>query len=341
MSDVDRAAIGAAVRQLLAGSLGYLNAAALRVAVRARVADSLADGPLPVERIAELGGVDPGHLRRVLRFLATREVFREDEDGNFHLTTAAGLLRADSPIPLQSLILLFTDQTYWVPAGRLDDTVRKGVTVFDEIFGAQFFDYLATDEERQTLFSDAMACMSLTETGGVVQSYDFPEKGTVVDVGGGLGGLLYAVLSANPGLQGILFDREPVLRRHRLADPALDGRWETVAGDFYAGLPADADLYLIKRILHDKSDADCVRLLRSCRRSMAADGRVLIIDPLVPADGDYSPSIKLSDVLMMAVFEGKERTADELGALLGEADLAVSRIIPTPTTLTIVEAAPR
>ena len=340
MTDVDSAAIGAAVRQLLGDSLGYLYSAALRVAVRVGVADHLAGGPLPVERLAALGGVQADHLKRVLRFLATRGVFREDENGAFHLTTAAGLLRSDSPLPVRSLILLFTDQLYWLPAGRLEDTVRKGSAVFGDIFGAQFFDYLPGDDERAELFSSAMACMSATEQGGIVDSYDFPEKGTVVDVGGGLGGLLHTVLARNPGLHGILFDREPVLRRHRLSDPAIGGRWETAAGDFYTSLPAGADFYLLKRILHDKTDADSVRVLRACREAMADRGRVLIVDPLVPASGDYAVSTKLSDVLMMAVFEGRERTEDELAALAAQAGLTLSRVIPTGGALTIIEAVP-
>jgi len=305
------------------------------------VADHLADGPQPVERLAALGGVQPGHLNRVLRFLATRGIFRADEDGVFHLTTAASLLRSDSPLPLRSLVLLFTDQLYWLPAGRLEDTVRKGGTVFGEIFGAQFFEYLPADEERSTLFSTAMAALSLTEQGGVVESYDFPGTGEVIDVGGGLGGLLRTVLTSNPGLTGILFDREPVLPHHQLDHPAIAGRWKTVAGDFYTSIPAGANIYLLKRILHDKTDADCVRVLRACRQAMPGDSRLLIIDPLVPPGSDYAVSTKLSDVLMLAVFEGTERTEGHLAALLAEADLTLSRVIPTRPALTIIDAVSR
>lgn len=340
MGEVDAAAIGAAVRQLLGDTLGYLYSASLRVAVRAGVADHLTDGPLTAERLAELGGVQPDHLRRVLRFLATRGVFQENEDGAFELTTAAGLLRSDSTLPIRSLVLLFTDQIYWLPTGRLDEAVRQGATVFDQIFGAQFFDYLATEPERAELFSDAMACLSLTEHRQAVAAYEFPGKGTVVDLGGGLGGLLHTVLAENPGLRGVLFDREAVLSRHRLDQEAIAGRWETAAGDFYDTVPAGADVYLLKRILHDKTDADCVRLLRACRAAMSDHGRILVIDPLVPARGDYSPSTKLSDVLMMAVFEGRERTEADLGVLFEQADLAVGRVIPTASGLTIVEALP-
>jgi O-methyltransferase domain len=332
--------IGAAVRQVLGDTLGYLYPAALRVAIRLDVADQLAKGPMTAEALAAISGVSPDHLRRVLRFLATRGVFREDDSGAFHLTTAAGLLRSDSPVPLRSIILLFTDEMYWLPAGRLENTLRKGNTVFNEIFGSQIFDYLLEDHSRTQLFSDAMADLSATEHGAIAQSYDFPESGTVVDVAGGLGGMLAAVLTRATELHGVLVEREPVLREHRLDDPAIAGRWSTVAADFFTDVPADADLYLLKRIVHDKSDADAVRILRTCRRAMADHARLLIIDAVVPADAQPSPSMMVADFLMMTVFEGRERTEQEIGGLLAAADLAINRVIPTPTTLSIVEARP-
>jgi hypothetical protein len=337
LNDVDPAALGAAVRQLLGDSLGYLYPAALRVAVRVGVADHLAGGALPVERLAALGGVQADHLKRVLRFLATRGVFREDEDGAFQLTTAAGLLRSDSPLAMASVVLLLTDELYWLPAGRLEDTVRKGSTVFEEIFGAPLFEFLAGDEERGRIFHTALDDLSATEHGGVVASYGFPETGTVVDVGGGRGGLLHEALTKNPGLRGVLLDHESVVASHRLEDPAIAGRWQTVAGDFFTDMPSGGDVYLLKRILHDWSDSDAVRLLLACRKAMSGQGRILVIDTVVPPGNDPDPS-KLSDLAMMVVFDGKERTKEELASLFTQAGLKLNRIIPTPGTLSIVEA---
>ena len=338
MASGDNHVAGEVIGQLLGDALAYLYPAALRVAARAGLADLMADGPVPASRLAAQAGADEDQLRRILRFLATRGVFREEPDGAFGLTGAASLLRSDSPQSLKPLVLLFTDPMYWLPAGRLDDTLRKGSTVFDDIFGAQIFDHLAASPEPDELFADAMDALSTLEQGGVVASYDFPAAGTVADIGGGLGGMLHTVLIRNPGLTGILFDRERVLARHRLDDPAISGRWTTVAGDFYIEVPEGVDIYLLKRILHDKTDADCLRVLRACRRAMPEAGRVLIIDPLLPEGADYPASLKRSDVLMMAVFEGKERTEHEVRELLGHADLALSQVIRTPTSLTLVEA---
>jgi hypothetical protein len=335
---MDPQEIGAAVRQVLADALGYLYPAALRVAVSANLADHLADGPLTAADLAERTGMHADHLRRVLRFLATRGVFGEDENGAFHLTTAAQVLRADFPMSLRNLVLLFTSDMYWLPTGRLAETVRHGSTVFDKIFGGQIFDYLPTDAEQTRLFVDAMADLSVLEQGGMAESYEFPETGTVVDVAGGLGGMLHAVLTRNPGLRGVLVDRAEVLARHRLDDPAIAGRWETVAGDFFVDVPSGGDIYLLKRIIHDKSDADATRILRTVRQAMSESARLLIFDIVVPPSGRPNPNI-MSDMLMMAVFEGRERTEEELGTLLANADLKITRILPTPTAMSITEVA--
>jgi hypothetical protein len=337
LTDARAEDVGALVRQVLGDSLGYLYPAALRVAARFGVADRLVDGPRTATELAAPCGVEAGHLGRVLRFLATRGVFREDETGAFHLTPAAGLLRSDNPVSLRSLVLLFTDDLYWRPAGRLDDAVAGGGTVFDDVFGAQFFDHLPRDEERAELFYTAMADLSVLEQGAIAGSYPFPETGTVVDVAGGRGGLLHAVLTRNPGLRGVLFDREPVLRRHRLDDPAIAGRWETATGDFYTSVPSGGDVYLLKRIVHDKTDDDSRRILRSCRQAMSDHSRLLVIDAVVPPGNGPHAGV-LTDVLMLAVFEGRERTEDEIGELLAGADLKLSQVVATPTALSIVEA---
>jgi len=337
VSDVEPHDIGTAVRQVLGDSLAYLYPAALRAAVRACVAEHLSDGPMTAGQLAALAGVQAEPLRRVLRLLATHGVFREDDGGMFHLTSAASLLRGDAPVSVRSLVLLFTDQMYWLPAGRLEDTVRKGETVFGDLFGSRFFDHLPDDEERAETFYAAMAELSVTEQGAIAGSYEFPETGTVVDIAGGRGGMLHAVLARNPGLRGVLFEREPLVRHHKLDDPALAGRWETAVGDFFTAVPPGADIYLLKRILHDKTDTDSVRILRSCREAMSDGARLLIIDAVVPTDGRPHPSV-ISDVLMLAVFEGRERTAAELSDLLLTAGLRLGRVIDTPVTLSIAEA---
>ena len=336
----DPNSIATAARQVLGDALGYLPAAALRVVTRFGIADLLKDGPKTVARLAEASGVAAEPLRRVLHLLASRGIFRVDQDDTVHPTTATGLLRSDSPLPLRHAVLLFTDQMYWLPSGRLDDAVRQGGTTFGDVFGSQFFDYLATDQDRARLFDEAMSAVSATEQGAIVASYDFPEQGTVLDIAGGQGAFLRTVLTKNPGLRGVLFDRENVLRGHKLDDPAIAGRWETVTGDFFTEVPSTADVYVLKRIVHDKSESEARRILRTCRAAMSDSARLLLIDAVVPTGTERSPSLAIADVLMLAVFEGRERTEDEYRELLAAEGLKIGRIVPTPTALSIIEALP-
>jgi hypothetical protein len=327
----------AAVRQVLGDSLGFLYPACLRVAARLNIADHLVDGPKSAAELAGLTGVSAGHLHRVLRYLATRSVFHEEPDGTFRLTTAAGLLKSDCPLNLRSLVLLFTGPAYWLPTGRLEAALYRGGTVFDEVFGAQFFDRLPDEPAFAELFYTAMAALSAVEQGPIAQAYGFPATGTVVDIAGGRGGMLAAVLRANPGLHGILCDLPPVLERHQLTEFVADGRARVQVADFFEAVPAGAEFYLLKRILHDKSDRDCARILRVCRAAMRGGARLLIIDPLLTTT-DVAVPIAVSDIVMLTVFEGRERTESELMSLLDEAGLKLVRVISTGTALSILEA---
>jgi hypothetical protein len=331
--------IPAMVRQVLGDSLGYLYPAALRVAVRLSLAEALADGPLTPQELASRTGASADHLRRVVRLLATRGVFREGEDGAVHLTPAANLLRPDGPVSVRTMVLLLTDEMYWLSTGRLEQTVRTGETVFNQIFGAPLFDYLLRNEEAGRVFHTGIADLSTIEQEPIAAAYGFPATGTVVDIGGGPGGLLQSVLRRNPGLRGVLFDQDSVLKEHRIDDPVVAGRWETAAGDFFTAVPPGGDIYMLKRVLHDWDDEHSIRILRSCREAMPAHARMLVIDAVVPP-GNEPHASKVYDVAMMTIFDGKERTAEEFDVLFAAAGLKAVRVIPTPGTLSIIEAVP-
>ncbi|MEC4015520.1 methyltransferase [Streptomyces sp. H27-D2] len=327
----------AAAVHLVELGFGHLYTAALRTAVGYRVADHLAEGPRTAEDLARRTGTDAGALRRVLRYLASREVFRQDEDGAFHLTPAAELLRTDVPGSLHPAISMLTHETFLRSSAGLEETVRSGEPAFPKVFGAPFFEYLRTDAATRELFDAGMASLSGPMDELVAEAYPFPERGVLADVGGGRGGLLRAVLLRHPAMSGVLYDQEPALREHLLDTPELAGRWRTEAGDFFTAAPEGADFYVLKHVLHDWSDADCVRILRSCRRALAPGGRVLVVDAALPAGNEPHPG-KALDVAMMAVLEGKERDAAELDALFAEADLVRTRVLPTATFTSIVEA---
>ncbi|RKT55787.1 methyltransferase [Saccharothrix australiensis] len=319
-------------------AMSYLFPAALRAAAVLGVADHLTGGPRPVAELAEAVGADPLNLYRTLRLLATRGIFTEDDAGRFALTPAAELLRADVASSFRPAVLMLTDRTFWRPAGELATTVRTGASAFEELFGMPFFDHFARDADTAAVFHVGMAAMSDPENPLIARACDLPPSPVVVDLGGGHGGLLLAVLRDHPDARGVLFDREHVLAGHRLGELGADHRWDLVAGDFFTEAPP-GDVFLIKRILHDWDDEQCARILRHCRRAVSEGGRVLVVDAVVPPGNEPDPG-KVIDLLMMSSLTGRERTRAEFEALFAAADLQLTRVIPTGTRLSIVEGVP-
>jgi len=197
-------------------ALSYAVPAALRAVVALGVPDLLADEPLAVAELARRAGVHEGNLLRVLRVLAVRGVVAELEDGRFELTELGQALRSDAPLPAGPAILMLTDRSLWQPTGELDRCLRQGGPVFDEVFGMSFFEYVGREARTATAFHNGMAAFSDQENELIAAAYDFPETGTVVDVGGGRGGFLMEVLRRRPLLHGVLVDEPHVVATHRL-----------------------------------------------------------------------------------------------------------------------------
>ncbi|THC52406.1 methyltransferase [Streptomyces sp. A1499] len=324
--------------QLVEHALGHLFSAALRTAARCRVADHLAAGPRTARELAGATGADAGHLRRVLRYLATRGVFREDRAGAFHLTPTGEALRADVPHSQHAAVLMLTDPTFQRTSAALEETVRKAGPSFERLFGEPFFTYLARDPELREVFDSGMTSLSARVDAVVAGTYPFPEHGRVVDVGGGRGGLLLAVLRGRPGLSGVLFDQTPAISTHVLSgEEAVRGRWSAESGDFFTTVPEGGDVYVLKHVLHDWPDEGCLRVLRNCRAAMAPGARVVIVESVLPEGNAPHPG-KAMDLAMAAVVNGQERTREEFAALLAAAELRLTRVLPTAAFLSVVEA---
>jgi SAM-dependent methyltransferase len=323
-------------RHVVSEAMGYMYAAALRAAALLSVADQLADGPRDAAELAEITGADAGFLRRLLRYLATRQIFREDEEGRFHLTPCADVLRADSPTSIRTGVLAVTSDLYWLPSGHLVDAIRSGRPGFDRHFGRPFFDYLAENPSLGAMFAEGMAQFSVGDDEYVTANHAFPDTGVVVDVGGGLGGLLLAVLRGNPGLSGVLLDHEKVVAATVLDQLAAPDRWAAVAGDFFESVPA-GDVYLLRHVLHDWTDDQCVRILSNCRRAMRPGGTVLAIDAVI-SPGNEPHIGKQLDMFMLLFLTGQERTRPEFETLFGRAGLRVTRVIPTDGPFAVIEA---
>ncbi|KOV58516.1 methyltransferase [Streptomyces sp. MMG1121] len=323
--------------ELLELSLGYLYSAALHTAARFRIADRLAEGPRSAGELAEDAGLSGPHLHRILRFLATRGVFREDGEGRFHLTPIADLLRTDSEQSLRDYVLVRGEPVFWQSAAQLHEAVRTGTTAFENVYGMPFYDHLAADPDLGRAFNSSMAAFSEALSNGVVEALDLSGCRTAVDVGGGRGGLLRAVLRHNPHMTGVLLDLESVVAGHVLDVPEVAGRWSVEGGDFFVSVPSGADVYFLKHVLASWPDDACVRILRTCRAAMPANGRLMVVNALIPEDNEPHAG-KTGDVLMMTVLNGRGRTAAEYRTLLTTAGFAVTRVLDTSSHASVVEA---
>ena len=313
---------------------GFVLSAALATAAKLRLADRLVGGPKTPAALATESGVHAQSLYRVLRMLASCEVFREDDQGRFHLTPAADLLRTSLPHTLHHAALMITQDIFWKPLGELDEVVRTGKNGLDRIFGAPFFDYLTENKEAGAIFHRGMSSLSDLENAPIAGAYDWTPFKTIVDVGGGHGGFLIEALKLAPNAKGINYDAAHVLKDARTSE--LPGRWTCLEGDFFKSVPA-GDAYILKRILHDWTDDVCVPILENIRRAMNPGGKVVVVDCVIPPGNDPNGG-KILDILMMSALPGRERTEADFAAIFKRAGLKLSRVIHAPALLSITEA---
>jgi hypothetical protein len=310
------------------------------VAAKLGVADVLVAGPLTVEEIASRVGAHPVSLGRVLRALASVSIFKSDPHGRFHLTRLAQTLRSDHPESLRNFALMLVDDHNWSAWGALEHTVRTGESAFEHVHGARAFPWMRAHPEKEKMFSASMASLSVMENAAVVRAYAFGKLRKVVDVGGAHGHLLAAILHSYLKVRGVLFDQPSVIeeatRTGFLAAPDVASRCETVGGDFFESVPAGADAYILKYIVHDWEDDKSVRILQNCRRAMGADGRVLVIDHVVAAGNKFDWG-KMMDINMMVMMASKERTKEEFRELFARAGLRLKRVVRTASPLSILE----
>ena len=306
---------------------GYRLTQSLAVAASLGLADLLGDGDKSADELAAATGANRDALYRMLRALASVGVFAETAEGRFTLTPLAELLRQDHPLSVRAQILYVADEPYraWE---RLRHGVMTGENPFEQVFGAPHFQYMAQHPVSNERFNQAMSASSRQAARNIVAAYDFAAAGRVVDIAGGQGVLIAAILGAHPELHGALFDQPHVLAN---ALPLLEAagvadRCELVSGDFFVAVPP-GDTYTLRHILHDWDDDDCVAILRSCAQALAPGGRVLAIESVIEPGNNPSPA-KFLDVMMFVMNGGRERTADDYSRLFAAAGLSLTRIIP-------------
>ena len=320
-------------------SRAYVLSRAIHVAAELGLANHVGETAVPADELARMTGSSAPHLERLLRFLAGHQIFSEATPGAFVATPLSALLRDGTANTLRPALRM-VNAAWWAAVGDLGHAVRTGGTAFALRHEQAFFPYLKQNPEDQLRFDAGMANNSRNSDEAIARAYDFSRAALLIDVGGGLGGLVRAILERHPGVQGRVFDQAQVVDRvSAAADGALAGRFSCVAGDFFEGVPAGADLYLLKGVLHDFDDERCIAILNNCRRAMSSGSRLLIIERLISAD-NQSHQAKTIDLLMMALLGGRERSAPEWVSLLRAADFEFARQLSTTSEFTISEAVP-
>ncbi len=333
----DRAPLIAAQR-LVSGFRGYQLVVA---ACRLSLPDLVAVGPQTADDLAAQTNTHPRSLRRMLRGLAAWGFFVEEMDGRYASTAVSDLFRADKP-GLRNITVMLAEEGYqsW---GEMMYTLHTGKPAFEHIFGMGRWEKLAEDPAALDQFNAAMVETSTRISRALVASYAFEAVHSVVDVGGGGGALLAGVLQAYPEMNGTLFDLAQGLvgARESMAAAGLGGRVSVKEGSFFEEVPSGADLYMLKSIVHDWDDERAVALLRTCRKAMHPRAKLVLIERELPEridDPDAALLSVMTDLHMMIVHGGAERTANEYRDLMAEAGLRLTRVIPTDTGFCVVEA---
>jgi predicted O-methyltransferase YrrM len=320
---------------------GYLITQLLYVAVKLNIADFLVDEPQTAGALAQSTGVNPDILQRVLRGLAAEGVLDEHGDGRFGVADLGTCLRSDAPGSLRGAIIARGDLYYRAAAG-LFDAVRDGGVPFERIYGCSFFEHLAQHPESGNAFQASQEARVRHEAAAVVAAYDFTGFERLVDIGGGHGVMLAAILAGTPGLRGTLLDLEPVAKRARqtLEAAGLLDRCDLVAGDFFDTVPAGGDAYLLSRVLHNWDDEAAFAILRRCREAMRPDGSLLLVEVVLPERASKASDATRMDLHMLTLLGGRERTAAEFERLLAQAGFRIRRVVPTLSTadISVIEA---
>src|ERR1700758_5856180 len=312
---------------------------AITVAAQLGVADALADGPLAIDELAARVGADADALRRLLRALISRGIFRLRRDGRFELNSLADTLRSDAPVSMNCAAQFYGSREQRERWTLLVDSVRTGNAVVPGLRGVESFDYFAQEPELAELFNQTMTSVSELTDGTVVAGYDFSAYPTIVDVGGGHGPLLAAILAAAPASRGVLYDLPRVvanapslLREHNVED-----RVRIAQGSFFDGVPGGGDAYVLKNIVHDWPDEKVVQILRNVRAAAGPRATLLLVEFVIPNHDREFPG-KWVDLEMLLNLGARERTAAEYRDLLSQAGFQMTRVVQTASPLSVVEA---
>jgi hypothetical protein len=310
------------------------------VAAKLGIADLLKDGPRRSEELAKATGTHAPSLYRVLRLLTAVDLFTEGEAHSFALTPLGAYLQTGVPGSMRTMALAYGEKPFWPVWGALLHSVQTGEPSFQHVFGLKMFDYYAQHPEEAVLFDHMMTEFTASVAPTVAGAYDFSTTHTLVDVGGGHGQMLASILQAHPTLHGVLFDLPHVVKGAPplLEEAFVSDRCQVIGGDAFTAVPADYDTYLLKGVIHDWDDERAIAILARCHQAMKPQGKVLLVERVIVTGRTPELLVLESDVQMLVLPGGKERTDAEYRALLSSAGFELTRLIPVRTPYYVIEA---
>jgi C-methyltransferase len=328
---------GGPAERLIQMSRFYVLSRAIHAIAQLGVANRVGETPVSAADLARADDLHEPFLARLMGYVAAHGIFEETSPGYFRATEISLLMRDDHPRSLAPVLRLVTTE-WWNAAGQLADVVRSGKSGIELLYAERFFEFLSRRPALQQGFDEGMACFSRAEDEPLARAYDFSSAKVVAELAGGKGNFLREILRNNPHLQGVLFERPVALSGSTLLDDLVKaGRARLVPGNLFEVLPGPADVYVLKGTLHDFSDEDSVAILKNCARTMSEDQRLLLIEQLLPTGRSPHPH-KTTDIAMMFLLAGAQRTAEQWQDLLERSGLRLVRSIATGTSYTCLEA---
>jgi O-methyltransferase domain/Dimerisation domain len=320
---------------------GYQITQAIHVAATLGLANHLKGGPRPSDELASLAKAHPATLYRLLRALAAVGVFHEDEGRRFSLTPMGDCLRSDSPTPVGEWAAYVGRPYYWEAWGHLHHSVKTGENAFNSLHGKSVWQYRAEHSDESAIFDQAMTALSRGGVEALVKAYDFSRFQHIADIGGGRGQTIAGILAAHPTMRGTLFDQPHVVDKapSLLTQAGVNDRCDVVAGSFFESVPSGADAYILRAIIHDWEDQEAISILKVCRQAMKAASTLLLVEQIVapPNEGLVG---KISDLNMLVMLGGRERTREEFAGLFAAASLTLVRTTSVGPRYSLIEAKP-
>lgn len=324
--------------QMLQIISGFWVARCVYVVAKLGIADLIQDQPKTAEELAAATGTHAPSLFRVLRALAAVGVVTQDSGKRFGSTPLSGTLCSGVPGSIRAFAMTELGEEHYPAWGELLYSVQTGGIAFDKAFGEPIWEFFAKNPDNAQIFNDAMSAMTAQANEAVHAAYQFAGINTIMDVGGGHGGLITGILKKNPGMQGILFDSPPVIdgARARVTESGVGDRCQLVQGDFFKSIPEGADTIVMKWIIHDWNEDQSVAIMKNCHRALPENGKLILIEAVVPQTNEPHFG-KFIDLNMLIMTGGRERTEEEFRALYEAAGFKLSRVVPTESPFSVIE----